>query len=352
MKVVHLSPTFYHPESAIGGGERYVSELARAQAALGMDVTLVSFGDFEDQYTEDGVNFEIFRRKPKNRDEPMRAFSLKALDATKRADLVHVHQIHTPLTARVIGLMNVRGTPVVATDHNGGAPLNRIERRLISRANHYAFVSRLSAERFPWAEESLCNIIHGGVDTDRFAPGRETAHDYVLFAGRPLPVKGLDLLLETVPPGIKLILALGSAAGVAREEVDRKAAAFGNRVSTIWDAPADRLLELYRNARMLVLPSTSLEVFGLVALEALACGTPVIVTDTCGVSEVLGETPAACVVRAGNADDLRKALVRVWESNSRELRTAARRTAQANSWRVVAGRLVPVYEALTARSTA
>jgi D-inositol-3-phosphate glycosyltransferase len=107
----------------------------------------------------------------------------------------------------------------------------------------------------------------------------------LLFVGRHVPVKGLDLLLAALPevaayqPRVRLLVAGGDAASAVEGDS-------AGRVTWLGPVARERLPLLYRSVDALVVPSRY-ESFGLVVLEALACGTPVIATRVGVVDEVV-----------------------------------------------------------------
>ncbi len=149
------------------------------------------------------------------------------------------------------------------------------------------------------------SVVPWGVDQGQFCLGDRVAAraelggspdaELLLFVGRFAPVKGLDLLLHALPaiaarhPGVRLLVAGGdgprgpdSRAGAAL------AAKLGVSAQVEWLGPVPRrdMPSLYRAADLLVVPSRY-ESFGLAALEALACGTPVVATRVGALDEVV-----------------------------------------------------------------
>jgi len=166
----------------------------------------------------------------------------------------------------------------------------------------------------------------------------------VLSVGRIASGKGIELLLEVMAdlPTAHLVLAgpdAGHGVGQAVERAARSGATAG-RVHRL--GPVEEPLELYPDADVFVLASDE-ESFGMVAAEAAAAGTPVVVTDRCGVSEVLGPHGALVVghdrgallaaVRSVLLDpDLAAGLIR-----------CGRKIAVANAWPVIVERQEQIY---------
>src|SRR5579884_2390081 len=157
-------------------------------------------------------------------------------------------------------------------------------------------------------------IIPCGVDLRAFTPGtpaeraearRALAPDgrpLLLFVGRLDPIKGIDLLLESVAlsrSGARLLVVGGAAEGDPEvERLRARAAELGlaERVSFPGAAPQEDLPRYYRAADALVVTSRY-ESFGLVAVEALACGTPVVASQVGGLPTIIRDGENGLLVR-------------------------------------------------------
>jgi rhamnosyl/mannosyltransferase len=134
---------------------------------------------------------------------------------------------------------------------------------------------------------------------------------FVLFAGRHVSYKGVDVLVRALAgTGIRAVIA-GDGPKRAEWEALAKRATPDGQIRFVGEVPDERLKLLMHAAAMLVLPSiTRAEAFGYVQLEAMAAGVPVISTDVpTGVSWVNQDRRTGRVVRAGDAEDLRAAIV-------------------------------------------
>lgn len=207
--------------------------------------------------------------------------------------------------------------------------------------------------------ERITAIEHGVVAEFSAAPGGDDGalrakaglgeRPYLIWVGSLHgvdPRKGLDILFDAVaalPPAERPVLALVGKPGQASQWAHEQAQRAGIELvlpGFVEDAP---LAALYRGALAAVVPSRY-EGFGLPALEAMACGAPVVVTDAGNSPDLVGD--AALVVHADDADALADALrAVVSDAALRErLRAAGPRRAAAFSWRRAAERTVAVYE--------
>lgn len=169
---------------------------------------------------------------------------------------------------------------------------------------------------------------------------------YLLFVGNPLPHKNLDRLLEAFAglPAEVGRLVLAGIPEAMRPRVVRACRARSIEARVVVLAPVSEtvLLRLYQGATALVCPSLW-EGFGLPALEAMACGTPVLAADRAGLAEVVGS--AAVLVDPTNVDALREGMynLAVQERLRAELRAAGLARARAFSWEQAAERTIAVY---------
>jgi glycosyltransferase involved in cell wall biosynthesis len=177
-------------------------------------------------------------------------------------------------------------------------------------------------------------VVPYGVDTDLFKPDldRPFRQRYrVLFAGGVSQRKGIKYLLETfcglALPGAELHVCggvIGSGRGLAR---------YAEHFTHLTGKQHVDMPEVYRAADVFVLPSVE-DGFGLVVLEAMACGLPVITTSNCGAADIIEDGVDGFVIPARDVDALGERLERLYRN--RELRVemglAARRTAEKNDW--------------------
>ncbi|HWC31865.1 MAG TPA: glycosyltransferase [Actinomycetota bacterium] len=172
----------------------------------------------------------------------------------------------------------------------------------------------------------------------------------VVFAGRLEYEKGVQTLIDAVPivdraaPGVRVVVA---GAGSYRAELERRVRALrlGRRVRFEGFVDERRLRRLYQAADAVVVPSLY-EPFGLVAVEAMACRTPVVASDTGGLREVVDHGVTGLRFARGNGRSLAAALRRVLtdpELASRLTDEAAAVLAARPSWDEVADRTARAY---------
>lgn len=280
--------------------------------------------------------------------------------AANRYDLVHVHEPIVPGPGR--HALRFARVPVVATFHCNAEHelgLQKMLRRVasggLSRIAHGIAVSR-QAKRFSRTiYRGRTAVIPNGVDLSRFAGltgdhvPRGEGPLRVLFVGRfGEPRKGLSVLLDAVarlraqdfPVAVDVVGAGPTERFAARGE--RLGVRFLGRLS---DA---ELAARYRESDVFCAPSLGGESFGMVLVEAMAAGCPVVASDIPGYAEAA--RGAALLATPGDAGALAVGLRRVGEDALLRERLAARGRARAAAlcWSRVAARVLHIYRAALA----
>lgn len=176
------------------------------------------------------------------------------------------------------------------------------------------------------------SIVPYGVDLDFFTPvNSESGTFKVLFVGQPIRQKGLHYLLEAWR---RLKFHDAELRIVSREDRNNSMLSeYSSEFTFSGSLEWKELREEYRRADLLCLPSLS-EGFGLVTLESLACGTPVLATVAAGSSELLSDGEDGFVVAAADLTRLMAALESAYSDRRqlRDMRVAARRKAEKFPW--------------------
>jgi glycosyltransferase involved in cell wall biosynthesis len=174
-----------------------------------------------------------------------------------------------------------------------------------------------------------------GVDLEFFHPDADenpgTGSFKVLFVGQPVRQKGLHYLLEAWR---RLNLPNSELCIVARSGRNNPVLSrYKSEFAFLQDLDWMRLREEYRRADLVCLPSLS-EGFGLVTLESLACGTPVLTSTTTGSSEVISHGQDGFVVPAADLQALMAALEFAYSDRDclKGMRCAARKKAERFPW--------------------
>lgn len=190
----------------------------------------------------------------------------------------------------------------------GGAEIHPLAlrrfRQECERADEIIVNSHVAAQTFREGghTEKPIHVLHPVVDTDRFRPvEREEGGPFtVLYVGMITPRKGVHYLFDAMrrldPTGLRLVLAGGAGTRGMRRRVSEALASLPAE-QLFRDFSRDDPTEVFGQADVLVLPSVE-DGFGVVALEALASGVPVITTDQCGAADAIAEGENGFVVPA------------------------------------------------------
>jgi D-inositol-3-phosphate glycosyltransferase len=283
------------------------------------------------------------------------------------------------------------GVPLLAMFHTLGRLKNTVagpggerepalriaeESRIVRQAERIVAantVEQAALESHYGASPRRIAVVPCGVDTDLFGPGERGAAraalgladgPLLLYVGRIAPIKGLHTLLDAVAglraaghPARLLVVGGETDEPVAghEREVRRRAARLGlGEVVTFAGAQPQRVLrEYYVAADVTVLPSYY-ESFGMVALEAMACGSPVVASRVGGLTTTVRDGVTGFLVADGDADALAAGIVRLlaepdlaWRLGREGVRWAAQ-----HRWPCVADAICREYAALESRARA
>jgi glycosyltransferase involved in cell wall biosynthesis len=349
-----VSPTYFAPESVLGGGERFAEELARAMAARsGMsDLKLVSFGP------------RAFRERPAPRFE--RVILRSWMDARKLpfspglarelrgADVIHCHQYFVLSTFLAALLGRLQGSRVFVSDLGGGGwtPAYQIDQSRWIAA--HLPLSEYAARKLPGKNQRR-RVIYGGVDPNLYPMRPELRHDgSLVFLGRVLPHKGIHFLIEGLPPGIVLHV-VGPWSDPAYLERLRGLAA-GKAVTFHGALPDGEVRVLLGQAMALVHPTPvdksgsarAHELFGLALVEAMARGCPVVASDAASLPEIVTPEVNGLLVPPNQPAAIGDAVLRLAREPELWARLAAgarRAVEERFTWEQVVDRCLEAYEA-------
>ncbi|HAV12561.1 MAG TPA: hypothetical protein DCX06_03540 [Opitutae bacterium] len=321
MHIIHVTPTFFDETSVIGGGERYVHELAKFQAKLpNTKVSIYSFGGNGKTFVKDGVHYRIFKAWFWRYFTLLNPFSIGHFASLHKADVVHVHQLCTFVSDLAALAGCLWRLPVIGTDHGGGGAWVLNTRLPVYRCYHKVVAqSRQAVEPLLKHFEGRIEVIPGGVDLESFTPSerQQVRRKEILFVGRLLPHKGVHTLieafrlLESATYQLRIIGRVGDP--VYFEKLCQLAEGLAVRFET--ESSDAHVLDAYRDAAVMVISSESSdkngplpELMGFTVLESQACGTPVLCSDAGPMKEFIVEEATGWVFPAGDADGLLKCL--------------------------------------------
>ncbi|MBT6323371.1 MAG: glycosyltransferase [Anaerolineae bacterium] len=307
-------------------------------------------------------------------------------------DVIHSHYWMSGIAAGI--LKDAWGIPIVHMFHTLGAMKNRIarsdeeregpyrvdgEKQVLSRADRLIVATPAEKSQLQFlyqADVAKMVIIPPGVDTEHFYPiPKDEARDYIgvsgddcmaLFVGRIEPLKGIDTLMKAVSvmgmydaENPFYVAIIGGDPNVAREDMTEEMARLQNLCDELCLGQMDLFLGkraqdtlpyYYSAAEVLLMPS-HYESFGMVALEAMACGTPVIASQVGGLAYLVKDGETGYHVPFDSPDVLSEklgALLGDFQLRKKMGEQAAIH-AKGYDWEVVAGRIIDVYRELQER---
>lgn len=292
--------------------------------------------------------------------DPRSLWRLSRVLGARRFDIVHVHEPLMPVVPW--GAIWLARSPVVATFHvhrehgHRFYPIAKpILAPIVRRINRRLAVSpsamRTVADHFPGAYE----IVPNGIDVQRFQlraarpEALERGLRHVLFVGRLEKRKGVDHLVRAMAsaqrrqPRTRLVIVGDGPERAALERIAVTAAIDTLFLPTV---PDEELPAFYQWADVACSPATGGESFGIVLLEALACGTPVVATRIEGYESVIGSADCGRLVPPGAPDALAAAIAELLDDEDARRACGARglQLAQQYDWIVIGRRLQTIYE--------
>ena len=301
-------------------------------------------------------------------------------------DLIHSHYW---LSGR-LGLLFADhwGVPLVSTFHTLAQLKNRvaesaaereqtvryeIERRTMAGSDRVVALTAIDRQQIlrHYATHSPIDVIPGGVDLNRFSPmprgqaraalGLAPHQKILLFVGRIQRLKGLEVLVRAFARLGDLdarLLVVGGQPGTSPES--REIARLQHLVAKLGiedrtgfvGAVAHEQLPLYYSAADVTVMPSSYESFGLVAVESLACGTPVVATRVGGLTSIVHDGETGLLVPWRDAQMFAESLRRVLEDTDlrRRLAANARESVLGYGWDRIADEHLALYEDLRAAS--
>jgi len=326
------------------------------------------------------------------------SLDLTQIKALEGIDLVHTHTWYVSMAGYMA--KKLYGVPFAMTTHSleplrawkaeqlgsGYAMSSWMERTAILDADAIIAVSNGTRadilRAYPDVSASRVHVIYNGIDLDEYQKTGETQalHEYgvdpdlpyVLFVGRITRQKGVTHLVDAIrylPPGTQVVLCAGApdTPEIAAEMRNKVEEARGEHPRIIWIEKMlskQETVQLYSHARVFCCPSVY-EPFGIINLEAMACGAAVVASATGGIKEVVVDGETGLLVPFAHdpvtgfptdaekfARDLAERLTELLQNpeKCRRFGEAGRRRAEEIfSWRAIAKQTIGLYQELVAR---
>jgi len=317
MRIAQVAPLNESvPPSLYGGTERIVSYLTEQFVRLGHEVTLFASGDAQTAARLVKVCPEALWRDPQVREilpHHVRMLELVFRDVSQ-FDVIHFHcdYVHFPLVRRY-------KVPTVTTMHGMMHPSDLWQ--FFEEYGEVPLVSISNDQRIPIPHANWEQTVYHGLPRDLFTFS-EDGGDYLAFLGRMSPEKGVDRAIGIArETGLPLKIA-GKIYPEERNYFESTIApllrATGSLVEFVGELGQREKNVFLGKAKALLFPIDWREPFGLVMIEALACGTPVIAWRKGSVAEVLTDGETGYIVES--VPEAVKAVGRLNQLNRRECR--------------------------------
>ncbi|MCH5670934.1 glycogen synthase [Streptomyces gilvus] len=368
-----------YPPDVYGGAGVHVEFLARELSSL-VDLEVHCWGE--------GRGVGVVRHRSwaalDTANDALRTFSVDLAMAAglEGRELVHSHTWYANLGGHLAKMLY--GVPHVMTAHSleplrpwkaeqlgGGYALSSwAERTAIESADAVIAVSGAMREDiltcYPTLDPAKVHIVHNGIDTTLYRPdhgtdvldriGLDRTRPFILFVGRITRQKGVPHLLRAVrdiDPAAQVVLCAGAP---DTPEIDQEFRDLYQELSRVragvhWIPqmlPRPEVIQLLTHAAVFVCPSVY-EPLGIVNLEAMACGTPVVASRVGGIPEVVDDGRTGVLVAVD--DDFEASLARALDAvigdpeGARRMGEAGRvRAVEEFGWDAVARRTVGLYE--------
>jgi glycosyltransferase involved in cell wall biosynthesis len=346
MKIAQVPPLYEAvPPRFYGGTERVVAHLTDALVELGHEVTLFASADARTKARLVPVRDEAIRLDPATLKSDLASHLSQLSEVRRRAsefDVIHFHtdMLHFPFFEDM-------PDKTITTLH-GRLDLKDLA-GVYWRWSQFPLVSISDAQRRPLPFANWAGTVHHGMTADLYSPSYE-ARGYLAFLGRISPEKRPDRAIAIAKRlGMKLkIAAKVDAADAAyfQEKIEPLILAepLVEFVGEIGDAEKSAFLG---GATALLFPIDWPEPFGLVMIEAMACGTPVVAYDCGSVPEVIEDGLTGFIVK--NEDEAVDAVRRAADLNRRDVR---RRFELRYSATAMAKRYLDLYAGVPSRERA
>jgi glycosyltransferase involved in cell wall biosynthesis len=319
MRIGMIAPPWFPlPPQRYGGIEFVVSLLTEALVARGHDVTLFASGDSE---TRASLSY-IFARAPYEQIEDGHHLEvMHSLEAYTRAGEFDVIHDHDGLASRAMGALVRRlvGTPVVATLHGPADPIT--QQALGSLRHDLKFIAISDYQRRGFPDLEFVGTIPNAIDVEHMAYSAEK-DDYLLFIGRMSADKGAHTAIDVAKRlGMRLIMAGKVNEGPEQDYFTAHVEPhLSDNVFFRGEVDHETKVALYAHARCTLFPIQWPEPFGLVMIESLACGTPVIAMRQGSVPEVIEHGRTGFIV--DTADEMVEAFAHLDDIDPAECRRA------------------------------
>lgn len=334
---------FYTDTPIYGGAERHMLELARHLDRDKYQVTLVCSGYKQlnpwcKQWTERGFN--VHRLKVAHKHDPRHLTQLKKILKKEKPQILHLHLWNPGGCRYAFRAVNKKQTKLIATEHDP-FPLKGLKNRIkknclkktdltiaVSNANHDMLV-----KNYPELKGKIVTI-HNGIDIKNFQNNiirfssqhkkqvkeklfKADLNDFIILSVAALHErKGLKYLIEAYAkvreknPKSKLVIV---GEGPERKKLEKLIKNLKLDNDVLLTGERKNVAQILKSGDLFLLPSIK-EAFGLVLVEAMAIGLPVVGTNAGGIPEIIENNKSGKIVEAGNSGQLADTIIELMEN--------------------------------------
>ena len=350
-----------------GGVSAHVADLAEALIRMGHHVSVLAPAEFDELLPDYVVSTGKPRAVKYNGSVARLSFGpIAARKVSKwieegEFDVLHVHEPLAP-SLSVLACWAAKG-PIVATWHSSMdksrmmLTLSKLAQTAMEKVSARIAVSEAARTTLIKHVGGDAVVIPNGVDISTFTNAKPMfgwpgTNQSIVFLGRgDEPRKGLSVLVEAYPeirrqhPNVRLLIAGPGEPADTLKKLSREDRASVTVLGMV--APQDKASVL-ASGTIYVAPNTGGESFGIVLLEAMASGTPVVASDLLAFQRVLDNGKAGITFENENSDDLARVVSELLSDPARcaELSAQGKLRAAEFDWSVVAEKIVDVYESI------
>lgn len=362
-------------KEVIGGIETHTDGLSRYLSKHdGIELYVITFGDGNKQFKKANLKIYVISKALHLFSSPIGTLRLQKIIRKINPDIILVHGTYIPYS--FIALFFRRKYPMVLTIHGvmkKEITYHRrrkllfcrllidkvIEKYVVNKIQNIIAVSLHIKNEISNMTKSTIRVIQNGIDFEAIQnvqQRKSLAHPCILFIGELSKLKGVDLLIQAIPiikkvvPNIHVFIGgTGPQAEELKELVKElkveKNAEFLGFVS------GDEKYSYYKSADICAFPSTY-DPFGIVVLEAMACGKPVIVSCVNGVQLplpfMMEDGKTGLLFKSGNIEDLAEKVIILLENEElrKKMGDAGRASAKEFSWDKIAEQTIGVYKSI------
>jgi len=361
MKVLIVSKYFY---PVIGGIETNAFHVAKELVEKGIGVTVLASGDDYSRERIKGIHVIRLPTRLRIGPTPISPDVFTEI-LGQEFDIANLHEPNPSQNFFAYLALRLKRKPYVVTYHSDIEPHTlsiKLMKFFYVNIFQRFFLLRKARKIMPTSPQYIelsdilhhfrhkCEIVPNGVDLSFFKPGKKTQGKKILFVGRLIYYKGLQYLIKAMPeileevPGARLAI-VGDGSLKTEWKALAKRLQVDNKITWLGQLSDNDMLKEYQKCDVFVLPSIyKTEAFGIVLLEAMACGKPCVGTNVSGTEFVLEGSGIA--VDPCDEEQLATAIVRVLKDRklAKDMSRKSLSKIKDFNWPKIANKVLKIYK--------